>query len=449
MNEKEMNQHGDPLLAPPKKEMWAWGMGSFGTFTIWTLIGSFLTYYYTDVVGLAAGAVGTLMLVARLLDGITDLGMGSFVDKTKSKYGSARPWLLWMSIPLGLATVLLFSVPDLGDSSKLAYAYVTYILFILIYTSVTIPHKTLMGLMTQDQHSRSVTNIYAQILILTGTLLTMVLTEPLAQIIGWTFVACIYGVIVIIALFITFTKVKERAAQSSFHGENKVPASVGFKALLKNKYWLMITLFCVVSYAIMALIQGAGIYYASWIIGDSSVFSFIGAALILPMILGLFFLAPLVKRFGKRNIIITGSVILILGQFVRLIDTNDLTIFLIGTAFVGIGYMPTIAFVFALTNETIEYGQYKTGVRTPGIINSGTSFGMKVGTGIGMALIGWLLALGGYVGSADTQPTLALDMILVLNIYVPIGLAVVQILIMLFYRLDREYEEVLAYLHKQ
>ncbi|MDQ0351953.1 GPH family glycoside/pentoside/hexuronide:cation symporter [Alkalibacillus filiformis] len=437
------------LEQPPKKEMWAWGVGSFGTFTIWTLIGSFLTYYYTDVAGLAAGAVGTLMLVARLMDGVTDLGMGSFVDKTRSKHGSARPWLLWMGVPLGVATVLLFSVPDLGDTGKLVYAYVTYILFILVYTSVTIPHKTLMGVMTQDQHSRSLINIYAQILILSGTLLTMVISEPLAQVVGWTVVASIYGVIVVIALLITFKSVKERTELSTLSGEDGVAAKEGFKALLKNKYWIIVTLFCVVSYAIMALIQGAGIYYASWIIGDSTVFSFIGAALILPMILGLFFLGPLVKKYGKKNIIIVGSSISIIGQLVRMIEPENLTIFLIGTAIVGIGYMPTIAFVFALTNETIEYGQYKTGIRSPGIINSGTSFGMKVGTGVGMALIGWLLGMSGYIGTADAQPQIALNMIITLNIYIPLVLAIVQIVLMLFYRLDREYPKVVEELKRK
>ncbi|GAA0450230.1 hypothetical protein GCM10008935_00810 [Alkalibacillus silvisoli] len=177
-------------------------------------------------------------------------------------------------------------------------------------------------------------------------------------------------------------------------------------------------------------------------------FSFIGAALILPMILGLLFLGPLVKKYGKKNIIIVGSSILIIGQLVRMIEPENLTIFLIGTAIVGIGYMPTIAFVFALTNETIEYGQYKTGIRSPGIINSGTSFGMKVGTGVGMALIGWLLGMSGYIGTADAQPQIALNMILALNIYIPLLLAIVQIVLMLFYRLDREYPKVIEELKK-
>ncbi|SEN39374.1 glycoside/pentoside/hexuronide:cation symporter, GPH family [Mesobacillus persicus] len=434
---------------PGKSEMWSYGLGSFGIFSVWTLLGAFLTFYYTDVAGLAATSVGTLMLVARLFDGITDFGMGSLVDMTKSKHGKARPWLLWMSFPLGATTILLFSVPNISDSGKIIYAYATYLIFILLYTAVSIPYKTLLGVMTQDQNSRSQANVYAGIFIMTGTLVVMTLTQPLAAAIGWTMLAVLYGLITVVALYVTFRKVKERSSSYANGQIEKVSAKQGFIALTKNKYWLIITVYCIAFYATTALTQGAALYYSQWVLGNLAYFPLYGLAVSLPMLLGMFFLTPLVKRFGKRNLAIFGSLLYIVAQLVKMTDPTSLTVFLTGSALAGIGAIPAIALLFAMINDTVEYGEYKSGVRTEGLVNSGASFGIKVGTGLGLALIGWLLGFGGYVGGAAEQSALSIQMILALNLYIPLGLAVLQLILMFLFKLDKEYPVVLAELQKR
>ncbi|WP_018922659.1 MFS transporter [Salsuginibacillus kocurii] len=430
---------------PGRREMWAYGVGSFGIFAVWSLMSSFLTYYYTDVVGITAGAVGTLMLLARLFDGVTDLGMGSVVDKTKSKYGKARPWLLWLTIPLGIATVLLFSVPDIGATGAIIYAYVSYIGFVLIYTAVSIPYKTLLGVMTQHQHSRSISNIYAAVFILSGNLLVVAFTQPLAAAIGWSALAFIYGLLIVITLYITFFKVKERAATAAHKTEiEKVPVKIGFQALVKNKFWLIITLYCATFYTTIGLTQGAAMYYAQYIIGNVDYFPLIGIASALPMLIGVFFIKPFVRRWGKRNVAMTGALIFIIGQCIKLADPYSLLLFLSGHVLVGIGLMPAIALTFAMINDTIEYGEWKTGVRTEGLVNSGTSVGIKVGTGIGLALIGWLLGFGGYVGGSPEQSTLALQMILALNLYIPLALGLVKMILLYLFKVDHNYPDILA-----
>ncbi|OLO25698.1 MFS transporter [Alkalihalophilus pseudofirmus] len=435
----------DNVEKPRKKEMWAYGIGSFGIFAVWSLMGSFLTYYYTDVAGISAGVVGTLMLVARLFDGFTDLGMGSFVDRTKSKYGKARPWLLWMSVPLGLMTVLLFSVPDLGTSGKIVYAYVTYLLFVLVYTAVSIPYKTLLGVMTQHQHSRSLSNIYAAIFILSGNLIVVTLTQPLAATIGWTMLAVLYGVLTVVSLFITFSFVKERATIDVQKKESeKIPFKAGFKALFQNKYWLIITAFCLTYYATIGLTQGGALYYAQYIFGSINVFPIIGLSSALPMLIGVFFLGPLVRKFGKRNVALTGAVVFIIGQSIKFIDPSNLTIFLAGHILVGFGVMPGIALLFAMINDTIEYGELKSGLRTEGLVNSGASFGTKVGTGLGLALIGWLLGFGGYIGGAAEQSATAVSMILALNLTIPLALGVIQVILLWLFKVDKHYPDILA-----
>ncbi|WP_174731276.1 MFS transporter [Mesobacillus harenae] len=431
------------LTQPGKKEMWAYGVGSFGIFAITTLIGAFLTYYYTDIAGISAGVVGTLMLVARLFDGVTDIGMGTIVDRTRSKHGKARAWLLWMTVPLAVTMVLLFAVPDIGMTGKIIYAYSTYILFILLYTAVSIPYKTLLGLMTQHQHSRSMSNIYAAIFIMVGNLLVMTLTQPLTAAMGWTPLAVLYGFVTITALAVTFFFVKERVKVTASMQEN-IPFKASYRALLKNKYWFIVTGFSVTFYATIGLTQGSALYYAQYVFGNVNYYPLIGMAISLPMLVGLFFLGPVVKKFGKRNVVMWGACLFIIGQIVRMVEPTSLVLFLIGCTLGGLGAMPALALIFAMINDTVEYGEWKTGLRTEGLVNSGASFGIKAGSGIGIGLIGWMLAYGGYVGGGGEQTALSIKMIMILNLHIPLGLAVIQVILMFLFKIDKEYPTILA-----
>ncbi|MFA8438171.1 MFS transporter [Pueribacillus sp. YX66] len=436
------------LEKPSKKEIWGYGVGSLGLNSSFTLTSSFLTYYYTDSAGITAGAVGTLMLIARLFDGITDLGMGTVVDKTKTKYGKARPWILWMSLPLGLAILSLFTVPDISNSGKLMYAYVTYLAFILLYTMVAIPYKTLLALMTQEQHSRSLSNLNSAIWFMFGTLIVMTLTQPVAANFGWTTLANAYAIVTVIPLLITFRTVKERIT-SPLGEENNIPLKRGLLALAKNQYWFLITIVSVLFYIILSLVQGGGLYYARWVLGNEDLFPFIGLALTGPMVLGLFFMGPLVKRFGKKNVMIFGWFVALIGQCIKMIDMYDLPTFLIGSSLAGLGAMPSLGLMVAMLNDTVEYGEYKTGVRTEGLLNSGASFGGKVGTGLGLAIIGWLLSYGGYVGQASEQNELAITMIKYINIHLPIVFGLSLVTLLFFFKVEKMYPEIIAELQRR
>ncbi|MGE7185547.1 MFS transporter [Peribacillus sp. NPDC006672] len=436
------------LEKPRIKEMWAYGLAAYGIFSIWTLIGTFLTFYYTEIVGLTGVVVGTLMLVTRIFDGVTDIGMGVIVDKTNSKHGKARPWLLWMAFPFGISTVFLFSVPDIGMEGKIIYAYVTYMLFVIAYTAVSIPYKTLLGLMTQHQHSRSLSNVYSSILTLAGTLFVVILTQPISKAIGWPALVSIYALLSMVTIYGTFRSTKERVGSTTSQ-EEKVSISAGVKSLFKNKYWVIITAYGFTYYAMHGVIIGVALYYATWILKDGDLFPLLAFSLMGPMLLGVFIVGRLVSRLGKRNTVLIGNILLIISLLVKMINPYDLTTFLIGNIVTGLGFAPTSALLFAMTNDTVEYGEYKSGQRTIGLVNSGLSFGIKVGSGLGLALIGWLLGYGGYVGGASVQTSLALQMIIALNIYVPIGLAIITILLLLLFNLDKQYSTILAELHKR
>ncbi|WP_075981768.1 MFS transporter [Bacillus massilinigeriensis] len=433
---------------PGHQEMLSYGLGALGLFGIWTFTGTFLTYYYTDVVGVAAGIVGTLMVLVRFLDGFADVGMGVVVDRTRTKYGKTRPWILWMAIPIGVSNILLFTVPETSMLGKIVYLYITFIIFNLVFTALSIPFKTLLGMMTQDHYGRGVANIYSGFFNMIGTMLVFTLSQPLAERFGWTLIASVLSVVAIIFLLLTFRGTKERASASILQDE-KIGVNKGVKALFQNKYWVIITLSCIVFYADISVVQSAGIYYATYILGNTNYFSLIGLALTIPMIIGLLFVAPLVKRMGKRNVALVGGVIAIIGQLVKLIDPSSLSIFLIGSVITGFGAMPLLGFILSMINDTIEYGEWRTGIRTEGLINSGASFGIKVGTGLGLALIGWLLAIGKYVGGAAEQTDAAISMILALNVYVPLILTAILLCLLTAYKLDKQYPNILAELLKR
>lgn len=433
---------------PKRKELWSYGLGSFGVYAVSTWIGAFLTFYYTDSVGIAAATVGTLMLLARLFDGITDVGMGYVVDRTKSKHGKAKPWLLWVSVPFAISTILLFSVPDLSYTGKVVYVYTTYFLFIIFFTMIAIPYKTLMGVMTLHQHSRSLANIYTAIFTMIGNLIVMTLTQPLVATIGWTNLSVIYGILTIVTLLVTFRVVKERVGIEK-ESIATVPFKVGMKTLLKNKYWLMITSYSVCFNITIALTQGSVLYHSQYILGNINYYPLVGLALSAPMLIGLFFVGPFVRKFGKRNVVLAGCFLFITGFFIRMIDPMNLTTFLLGSAIGGLGAMPGIALTVAMVNDTVEYGDWRFKVRTEGLINSAASFGMKVGSGLGLALIGWLLAFGGYVGGLAEQTPLANQMIIALNIYVPMTFVIIQMILLFFFKIDKLYPTILADLQKR
>lgn len=192
-------------------ERFCYGCGDFGCNIIYTAMSAFLLFYYTDYAGVNAAAVGTIMLVSRIFDGISDIIMGMIVDRTKSKYGKARVWILRVCVPFALAGVLLFSVPTtLGTTAKLVYVFITYnLVSTVVYTAINVPYSSLNALMTQNPYERSVLSIFRNLLATAGTLTINMVTLPLVEFFGdnaaaWTKTFCILGLLAIVAFLLPF-----------------------------------------------------------------------------------------------------------------------------------------------------------------------------------------------------------------------------------------------------
>lgn len=383
----------------PFRGRFAYAMGDVGCNFVWTTVGSFLTYYYTDSVGISAALVGTLMLITRLIDAFTDLGMGTILDHTKTRWGKARPWILWSTPMMAIGLVALFSVPGtLGEGGKAAYAIITYIFVACFaYTASNLSYNTLLSLMTDDVASRVSANSIRFICTAFLTILLSYTTRPLAERFSWTGMAMIYAVAATICFLITFFGVHEEGVNDAAGRErDRIGGAEGFKMLFKNRYFLTTALLFICYYLCATLFNSMGIYFARDVLGNADLYGTLTTCTRIPMVISLMAVPALASRFGKWKCMVAGCLMMIAGLLMMYFGTPHVAIVLLGVSIRGFGMGPINAGIFSLVADVVDYGEWKNGVRQAGLTNSATSFGMKVGTGFGSAFVGWGLAFGGY-----------------------------------------------------
>ena len=399
-------------------------------------------------------AVGTIMMISRVFDGISDIIMGVIVDRTHSRFGKARPWILRMCIPFAISGVLMFSVPaSWASTPKLVYVFITYnLVSTVIYTAINVPYSALNALMTQDPYERSVLSIFRNLLATAGTLTINTFTLPLVEYFGnnvsaWTKTFVVFGFVSVAAFLCTFFGTKERV-RATETGEQKVEENVpfvtGIKALFQNKYWIMMTGMLALFFLMYSVNGGATVYYAKDILGDKNLVSTINGIFNIVQILAMFFIAMMVKKYGKRNVFSIGLILDIMGMLVLNFSGGSMPVIVISSVIRGIGNACGGATMWAMVSDTIDYGEWKTGYRTEGLVNSACSFGYKIGNGIGSALLGVILEVGGYVGNAAAQTASALTSIRICFVWIPIAVYVCGLIIMKFYHLDREFDGIIA-----
>ncbi len=439
-------------------ERFSYGCGDFGCNIIYTAMSAFLMLYYTDYAGVSALAVGTIMMVSRVFDGVSDIIMGVVVDRTKSRFGKARPWLLRMCIPFAVSGVLLFSVPaSWAQTPKLVYVFITYnLVSTVIYTAINVPYSALNALMTQDPYERSVLSIFRNLLATAGTLTINICTLPLVEYFGdnasaWTKTFCVLGLLAVTAFLINFFGTTERVKPAGAEEgiTEDIPFATGIKALFKNKYWIMMTGMLALFFLMYSVNGGATVYYAKDILGDRNLVGTINGIFNIVQIAGMFFIAMLVKKHGKRNVFALGLVLDIIGMLLLNFSNGAMSLIVVSSIIRGVGNACGGATMWAMVSDTIDYGEWKTGVRTEGLVNSACSFGYKIGNGIGSALLGLILETGGYIGEAAVQTASALTSIRICFVWIPIGVYIAGLVIMKFYHLDNEFAGIIEDLKKR
>lgn len=434
---------------PSWKEVIAFAVGDGGCNLVWTTIGSYLTLYYTDSVGLAAATIGTMMLLTRLLDGVSDLVMGGIIDRTHTRWGKARPWILWTAIPMGLALVLVFTIPSgLSDGGKLAWATITYVLMaVVVYTACNLAYNTLLSLEAPDPKDRVLMSSIRFFFTMACVLFINYNVNNMVDKFGWTGMAVIFGVLAAILLLITFAGTKERTNLEKNTAKNqtaadKVSVMDSVKLLFKNKYFLLMTVIFVVDYTILGVNNGLRIYYARDVLGSAALMGTLTLCFILPKLIGNLVFPYINKFLGKWKSLMLGYAIELLGLLVMAFTETTFTTAAIGLVCLGIGGIPHTAGLFAMVADVIDYGEWKTGVRLDGLTNSVTSFGMKVGSGLGSAIVGWGLAWAAYEGSLAEQTASTIAGIKDVFTFVPIVLIVVGAVALFFCNLDKIYPQI-------
>ena len=434
----------------------AFALGDGGCNFVWTTLGSFLTVYYTDNVGIAAATIGTMMLLARLLDGISDLIMGAIIDRTHTRWGKARPWILWSAIPMGVGLVLMFSVPSsLSSNGKVAYAFISYVLMAaVVYTACNLAYNTLLALFSPERKDRIQASSFRFFCTMATVLFINYNTMNFVGRFGWTGMASIFGAIAVGMLLITFFFTKERnnqdiaddADQTFVDTEKKKKArklSVGksFVYLFKNKYFLLLTLIFVVNYTALGVNNGLRIYYARDVLGNVGLMGTLTLCFILPKMIGNLVYPYIVKVLGNWRSMVIGYIVEIAGVLLMAVLPTSASAAFTGLILLGIGGIPHNAGLFAMVADVVDYGEWKTGVRLDGLTNSATSFGMKVGAGLGSAIVGWGLAWAAYEGKRTPQKVAqtAMTIARIKSAYtiIPVILFAIGLVALLFCNLDK------------
>lgn len=432
----------------------AYGCGDTACNVVYGMVGTILTLFYTDYIGIPAASIAIIMLVSRVFDGVSDFIMGFIVERTHTKWGQSRPYVLWMAIPYAIAGILLFTVPHTTQNLQFIYIFITYNLCTtVIYTALNLPYGSLSAMMTRSSHERDLLSVFRMGMAPFGRILVVSATLPLVKLLGnnqrgWILAMTLWCVIAVLLLLFCFARCKETVViPARDQSEEKTPFGKSIKAIVTNPYFwaCLVVWMCMTSYT--TVIGTVLPYYCKYILGnDTTMYSMLYVAETAVTIICTFLCAFLVKRYGKRNLILAGIILALASQIIFCMASHNFTVLLITTIIRGIGVSPLFALLFGMVGDAVEYGQWKTHLRQESLMFSAGSVGNKIGIGIVGAVTTGLLDWSGYISSTtggEVQPDSALAMITNLYKFAPMILFVGVMIVMLLYKLDKQYPDIM------
>lgn len=415
-----------------------YGSGDIAGNMVYAFLSAFVMIYLTDTVGLASGIVGTLIAASKLFDGFTDILFGSMIDKTHSRLGKARPWMLYGYIGCAITLVACFAVPtNFGKTAQYAWFFIAYTLLNgVFYTANNIAYSALTSLITKNSKERVEMGTYRFIFAFSTSLLIQTITVGFVAKCGgdaaaWRTVAIVYAAIGLIINTISGLSVKELPEEELNDGEvhdneEKYGLIQAFKLLIKNKYYLMICGTYIIQQLYNAMIS-AGIYYMTWVLKNQNLFSQFAWAVNIPLIIALIFTPTLVEKWNMYKLNVRGYMLAVIGRALVVVAgcAGSIPLMMAFTALAALGQGPWQGDMNAVIASCSEYTFLTQGKRIDGTMYSCTSLGIKLGGGIGTAVVGWLLELSGYVGTNTTQPQSALNMMQFMYLWLPLILDII------------------------
>lgn len=432
-----------------------YGLADSSCNVVYGMINTLLTLFYTDYVGISFATVGLVMLLSRFFDGSSDVIMGIIVNKTRSRWGRSRPWLLWAALPYVITSVALFTVPQSSNTLQFWYMFVTYNLCTTVcYTTINVPLGSLSTMMTRDSHERDLLSTVRMALAPVGRLISVTFTMPVVRLFGnnqaaWVKAMMMWCAIAFALLIFSFLICKEHV---QIPEETVAKANGGFQrnflALVKNPYfWATLILWTVT--CVHSTLVGTDLpYYCKYIYGnDTWMYSSLYLAENITLIVGAMVCPLLLGRFNKRDLSLAGCILAVVGHLLFLINPFSYEWAMAVTIILGIGQAPLTALVFGMMGDVIEYGQWKFHIRQESLVFGGGSLGFKIGTGLTSAMISALLTGAGYLSSTTggaVQPESAKHMIIAIYEFGPVIIWGVAVVVLLFYKLDKIYSKVMA-----
>lgn len=430
------------------KEKVGYGMGDMASNFYMGFFSLFLLYYYTDVYGISAAAAATMLLVTKFIDAVSDPAMGLIADRTTSRWGKYRPYLLWMAIPYALLGYLLFLGPEFGDTGKLIFAYITYSLIMLAYTAINVPYSGLMAVIHPRSGERTKAAQFRFIFASVGSLVVGASAKPLVEylgggdeLLGFRLTIILFAILSVAVFWYTFAVTRERVTPKKHDSSIKQDIAT----LLANKSWIILV-FTGIFVVVGLVARFASIaYYTKYYMGDDGTNIFLWmdettliiSCGLLGQLFGALITPKLVALFEKHKLMFAINLIhalLLFYAFTVSPDNLALTIILhtLGITTFGIA----ITLLFTMYTDCVEYGEWKTGNNSAGLTVSASMFSLKFGSAVGGALPGFILAAFGFIAN-ETQTPESIEGIRYMFNVLPGVFFLLGAILILFYKIDR------------
>ncbi len=443
------------IKALERPEMFAFCIGFGANTFINMMYGQYLPIFWTDVMLLPLAAMTLIMLISRIFDGISDIYIGFMVDRTKSRYGKARPWLLWMALPGLISMSALFFVPGFKGMALIIYAFITYngVAF-FISTAMTIPVTSLLSMITDDHKKQLTMNMLGMGICTAFTVLGNWYIIRTIEWMGggpqgyWRF----FSLIAMIAMgmhIVAFRGTRERIVQSENRKAEKVSITEVLNYLLVNKWFIVVMVFTAFMMLYPAF-MGINPHYMKYIMRNPDLIGPYTSVLYIALFITLVAASPIVPRIGKINGAFIGMFLQLVGNLLPLADTSSVSLLMVAAVLRGAGPALLLGINLSFLCDVVDYGEWKTGKRLEGIVFAGSSMGGKVGLGLGGAILSMMLYLGGYAGDAVSQSQSALNAITYTFTYwYSLGSIACTIILFFLRRLDRQMPRIRAELEER
>ena len=431
----------------PRYLKWAWTSRGL-SLGLNALLIMQLTYYCTDMLGMKAALVGALLLASKIFDGVTDLCVGFIIDHTNTKFGKARPYEIFI-VFVWFLTIVLFSAPEIGTVGKAIFVFVLYTLINSVCaTFLNGGDAVYLARSIRSEINRvSIMAFNGAIIMIISIAFGMAMPQLIAGIgttkMGWTIIAASMGIPMAIIGMFRFIFVKEVVVE----GEEKentsqnVSLKTSLQCIFKNKYIWILACLTLVAQLVGNIGSAVNTYYFKYIMGNIGLATMISmTSLAAPIIMAIFPL--LCRKMGTIKVLQAGAVFGVIGYGIRIIGGTNLVTLMIGSLLGNIAVLPVTMMISIYLIDCMDYGEWKTGIRIEGMLNSVNSFSSKLGSGIASGLVGLIMGLAGYDGALATQSAVANTSIIVLFNWIPMILMIVLLVLALMFKLGKELPQI-------